>query len=374
MSKVLYKRLKDVFKINENILEKILKKILIITDLKLDDNLAIIEVVNKIRKLNIQDFEIDIIITNIYNFNKMLNNLLIHSTIIKEYVKDNKITFYEGIKSKKEKRHENVVNDIPIENNIKQLNYLYYKTYTICFVYASIYPFCSTKYINNNINLFFKCRCMIIVLGHGYNTICEDNYGKPDYIETMNYLNEISKNDNTKLILYMNNYASFDDSAGKIVKENKLFIKDQIFKIIIGSKNIKEIEDAIFRYYKHIDLNNIHLIKKIISDDLNNCDKIIIFLKKIKEILDNNKNIKEKVEFNYFYLQKTLDNIKNKNEVEITDWSQMLLFLNIFDNRINYNVKGLKFNINNKGIMFGENEKEHKMFYICDVKWNELFK
>lgn len=65
-----------------------LSNVLIIRDLKLDDNLEIIELVKMMKIYNIK-INIDIIVTSINNFSKMINNLLLYSSTIKDLVKKN---------------------------------------------------------------------------------------------------------------------------------------------------------------------------------------------------------------------------------------------------------------------------------------------
>lgn len=108
--------------------------------LLLDDNLAIIELVNTIQIYNIK-INIDIIVTAINNFGKMINNLLLHSSIIKDLVKTNNIRFFRG-EQRFEKRHELVMNGVDFEElQLKLWTYLIdsnINKYTICFGFAPI--------------------------------------------------------------------------------------------------------------------------------------------------------------------------------------------------------------------------------------------
>lgn len=61
-----------------------------------------------------------------------------------------------------------------------------------------------------------------------------------------------------------------------------------------------------------------------------------------------------------------IESAKDNPEFEVTDWSQMILLLNIFSvNNFNGTIKGLRFNINNYGVIFEDNEND--MVYLTDI-------
>jgi len=388
------------YKINNNkeILKKMLTKILLILDLKLDDNLALIELVYTIKKLDIE-INIDIIVTSVKNFDKMIDNLVDHATDIKELFEDNKIRFYRGEQTY-EKTHETFIEKTDYELfNMKEWKVLLENLdkYTICFGFAPIYPF---------ITLFEKC--LVTILGHGYNTTCYDSNGKPDNIETLKYLKTIK----SEIMLYINNYAtfkSFDQNnkpiqRGQIeisnrkllytlnkikngneliiqaMKDRVLFTSEEFWEIIYEKINDNEVLNIINQYYEDIDKDTkkVEIIEKICSD----VNEIILNGDKIKQkkLINLSNNIKKydpNVIKKHTYFERACDIIKcskNDQKVEVSDWSQMILLLKIFtDTNFEGFINGLRLNNNEYGVIFEENDREDKMFYIANVDWYKLF-
>lgn len=62
--------------------------------------------------------------------------------------------------------------------------------------------------------------------------------------------------------------------------------------------------------------------------------------------MKNNDEILKNNNINKYILTKVYKSIETP-KIEVTDWSQMLLLLNIFSKKINHDIRGLKFNINN---------------------------
>lgn len=156
------------------------------------------------------------------------------------------------------------------------------------------------------------------------------------------------------------------------IEENKIFIKDQIYKIVKGSENNNHLKDIIFKY--NLLISNNECLKEKINNLLNEDEnKIIEILKNIKKKIDE-KNIKKDINFKYFYLDKTLKNIENKEDVEITDWIQMELYWNIINNNsLKYNIKGLMFDTTDGYIKFKEDSKQEKIVYVENVYYQDLF-
>lgn len=324
--------IKNIFNIKDDkILENVFKNILIITDLKLDDNLAIIELLNFMKKKQI-NINIDIIVTSIDNFNKMINNLIFYESSIKTYINNEQIVFYEGKKEYKEKKHENIVKQKDYINNIKitRWNKLLKRKnkYSICFGFAPIQDFYDIFYYVN-----------IAVLGHGYNTIIKNKNNKEDNNLTIKNLEMIRNR--IDIILYINNFASFIEPGGKIDINNTKLNK------IISNKNKKEIfdqgtEDEISFIVEQIkkavnNLNNnygynMDLFEKKIRKIFNGYNKKDEELKLIMNIMKNGDEFLKNNNINNYMLKKIYKSVKTPG-IEVTDWSQMLLFLNIFEKK-----------------------------------------
>lgn len=71
---------------------------------------------------------------------------------------------------------------------------------------------------------------------------------------------------------------------------------------------------------------------------------------------------------------KLIESTKDNPEIEVTDWSQMILLLNIFTiNNFNGTIKGLKFNINNHAVISEDNNSENDMVYLTNISWFDIF-
>lgn len=371
---------KKLFNTNDSdILEKIFSKILIITDLKLDDNLAILELVRILKEKKIP-INIDIIVTSIKNNNnKMINNLIFYDTTLKDYVNKG-ITFYEGKVELREKRHERFIEEKNIVNiNIYKWEELLDKEidYSICFGFAPIQQFTESK----NGKLFSIAK--IVVLGHGYNTDHEEN-GKINNEKTKLYMDKISE---MAMVICMNNNTTFDIRGGKIYPNiNNKYIKE-IFKNF-DNNHVKEIldqgksdeasfiTDTLFKVYEKLEIKKKYnnFTNNYVSNEINN-----VFTGKteesyIKNIISDMLNIignNEKYEKERNKLEKCLTSLNNPNiKIEVTDWSQMKLLLDIF---INDNFEG---DIENASLKVQNGRVEFitggKIYHVHGLKWSKF--
>lgn len=179
-------------------------RILVLTDAKIDDFLALKAICYKFKKKKI-DVIIDIVITDVYHVDAAYY-------FLSSFIRDSNVNFYRGVESNEPKSHEKhlfQINDNTANADLPLLTGDH--NYYVIFLLSPFFEFAtSPKYYK------YFYRPNKIMLGLGYNCACKTKFIMKNLLESWSY-RDIE-------VYVLNNVLSFtDDKGGRFPANSKLW-------------------------------------------------------------------------------------------------------------------------------------------------------